>query len=252
MSDKKHKHKSPDRPDGQPRAGENENGGPAQGAPETPQAEPQAGSGEAPKAGGWGAGQLEELRAENADLKDRLLRTVAEMENVRRRTERDKQDTVKYAVSNFARDVLTIADNIQRAIAHVPEDAAGKDSALKSFLEGVQMTERELMNVMERHGIARLDPKGEKFDPNMHQAMFEVPNPDVPEGTVIEVVQPGYVIADRVLRPAMVGVAKGGPKVARESAEAPKAANDDARPEKPEGPPPGGDGGPGGRVDRSA
>lgn len=183
---------------------------------------------------GWGKGDVEELKAENADLKDKLLRTVAEMENLRRRTERDKADTAKYAISSFARDVLTIADNIQRAIDHVPDEAAEKDPALKSFREGIQVTERELLNVMERHGIARLDPEGERFDPNKHQAMFEVPNPDVPEGTIVQVVQAGYVIADRVLRPAMVGVAKGGPKAPKpgrepdkKAHEPPKAANDD-------------------------
>jgi molecular chaperone GrpE len=183
------------------------------------------------KARGWWTGKLDGLKEENAELKDRLLRAAAEMENLRRRTERDKSDTAKFAVSNFARDTLTIADNLSRAIAHVPDGAADKDPALKSFLEGVQVTERELMNVMERHGIARLDPQGERFDPNKHQAMFEVDNKDVPEGTIIEVVQPGYVIAERILRPAMVGVAKGGAKVKKPQAPAPEAApeaaNDD-------------------------
>jgi len=179
---------------------------------------------------GWGAGEQAELVAENAALKDKMLRLVAEMENLRRRTERDKADTAKYAVSNFARDVLTVADNIQRAIDHVPEEAAEQDADLKNFLEGIQVTERELLNVMERHGIARLDPKGERFDPNSHQAMFEVEDASVPEGTIVQVVQAGYVIAERVLRPAMVGIAKGGPKAAKatEPAAAPKAANDDA------------------------
>lgn len=257
MSEKKHKQKTPDNPQARPRAAdENRQGGPSRNGRESPPAEPRKEAGDRRErddaaSPGWGAGEVEALRVENEELKDRLLRTVAEMENVRRRTERDKQDTAKYAISNFARDVLTIADNIQRAIAHVPEEAAASDTALKSFLEGVQVTERELQNVMERHGIVRVDPKGERFDPNRHQAMFEVPNAQVPEGTVIEVVQPGYVIADRVLRPAMVGVAKGGPKPARgQAAEPPKAANDDAPPETPdETPPPDG---PGGRVDRSA
>jgi molecular chaperone GrpE len=137
--------------------------------PEDDAATPEQGEAEA---SGWAAGELEALKEENADLKDRLLRAAAEMENLRRRTERDKSDTAKFAVSNFARDTLTIADNIARAIAHVPEDAAEEDPALKSFLEGIKVTERELMNVMERHGIARLDPKGERFDPNKHQAML--------------------------------------------------------------------------------
>lgn len=187
---------------------------------------------EATQKSGWSAGELEALKAENAELKDRLLRTAAEMENLRKRTERDKADTAKYAISSFARDVLTIADNIQRAIDHVPEEAAEKDPTLKSFRDGMQVTERELLNMMERHGITRHDPKGDRFDPNKHQAMFEVPNPDVPEGTVIEVVQPGYIIAERVLRPALVGIAKGGAKAPKPEpsaeAEIPKAANDDS------------------------
>ena len=186
---------------------------------------------------GWAKGELAVLSEQNAELQDRLLRMAAEMENLRRRTERDKADTAKYAISSFARDVLTIGDYIARAIEHVPADAAEKDPALKSFLEGVRVTERELLNVMERHGIARLDPKGEKFDPNMHQAMFEAENKDVAEGTVVEGVQAGYVIAGRVLRPALVGVARGGAKPARaEPAPAPtdalKAAIDaSAKPE---------------------
>jgi molecular chaperone GrpE len=197
--------------------------------PEDDAATPEQGEGEV---SGWRAGELEALKEENADLKDRLLRAAAEMENLRRRTERDKSDTARFAVSNFARDTLTIADNIARAIAHVPEDAAKEDPALQSFLDGIKVTERELMNVMERHGIARLDPKGERFDPNKHQAMFEVDDKDVAEGTIVEVVQAGYVIADRILRPAMVGIAKGGEKQKRSEKEAPEpahqAANDDS------------------------
>jgi len=186
-----------------------------------------------PEKSGWSEGKLEALRAENADLKDRLLRTVAEMENVRRRTERDKSDTAKYAVSNFARDVLTISDNLRRVIDHVPEEAAKSDAALKSFLEGVEVTERELLNMMERHGITRFDPSGERFDPNKHQAMFEIPNPDVPDGTIMEVVQAGYLIADRVLRPAMVGVAKGGVKMPKPAPVTEEAAGDPAPVEEP-------------------
>lgn len=212
---------------------------------------------------GWGAGEQAEMAAENAALKDKMLRLVAEMENLRRRTERDKADTAKYAVSNFARDVLTVADNIQRAIDHVPEDAAKQDPDLKNFLEGIQVTERELLNVMERHGIAKLDPKGERFDPNSHQAMFEVEDASVPEGTIVQVVQSGYVIAERVLRPAMVGVAKGGPKAAKaaEASAPPQAANDDTAEGDPTPPDAGGAPGEnpapkkpkmGGTVDKSA
>lgn len=224
---------------------------------ESPAEPPAGGPGGAGQKSGWSTGELEALRGENADLKDRLLRAVAEMENLRRRTERDKADTSKYAISNFARDVLTIADNIALAIGHVPEEALEKDDVLKNFRDGIMVTERELLNMMERHGITRVDPKGERFDPNQHQAMFEIPNPDVPEGTIMEVIQAGYVIADRVLRPAMVGVAKGGakqPKADPAAAEqdTPKAANDDI----PGGPKPSGDepGGKdiGGNVDKSA
>jgi len=180
---------------------------------------------------GWAKGELAALIEQNAELKDQVLRLAAEMENLRRRTERDKADMAKYAISSFARDVLTIGDNISRAIEHVPEEAAEKDPALKNFLEGMRVTERELLNVMERHGIARHDPKGEKFDPNKHQAMFEAENKDVAEGTIVEVVQAGYVIAGRVLRPALVGVARGGAKPAKtepapDPADTPQAADD--------------------------
>lgn len=152
------------------------------------------------------------LQAENVELKDRLLRTHAEMDNVRKRGEREKSDTLKYAVSKFAQDVLTIGDNVQRAIAAVPPEAAEQDAALKSFLEGVTMTERELVNALERHGIKRMDPLGAPFNPHHHQAVMETQSTEVPHGTVTQVLQAGYMIEDRVLRPAMVIVAKGGPK----------------------------------------
>lgn len=173
--------------------------------------------------------ELEALVAENSEMRDRLLRTMADMENLRRRTEREKSDTARYAISNFARDVLTVGDNLRRTVEHVPAEAAAQDPALKSFLDGVELTERELLNVLERHGVTRIDPVGQRFDPNCHQAMYEVPNPDVPEGTVVDVMQAGYVIGDRCLRPALVAVAKGGAKVtANQSGEAaPRAANDD-------------------------
>ena len=176
---------------------------------------------------------LDALLVENAEMRDRLLRTMADMENLRRRTEREKTDTARYAISNFARDVLTVGDNLKRTVDHVPADAAAQDPALKSFLEGVELTERELLNVLERHGVTRIEPLGARFDPNCHQAMYEVPNPDVPEGTVVDVMQAGYVIGDRCLRPALVAVAKGGAKPAKPQAgdgngAAPrKAANDD-------------------------
>jgi molecular chaperone GrpE len=153
------------------------------------------------------------LEAETTDLKDKLLRILADMENLRRRTEREVADARAYAVTNFARDMLNVADNIRRGVESVPAEArAEADGALKALIEGVELTERDLLKTLERHGVRRLDPQGQKFDPNLHQAMFEVPNPDVPNGTVVQVVQTGYVIGDRVLRPALVGVAKGGPK----------------------------------------
>lgn len=156
------------------------------------------------------------LEAERDDLRDKLMRTLADMENLRRRTERDVADARTYAVTAFARDLLTAADNVRRALDSVPAEVGQADdataTALKSLVEGVELTERDLLKTLERHGVRRLEPEGAKFDPNMHQAMFELPNPDVPAGTVVQVLQTGYAIGERVLRPAMVGVAKGGPK----------------------------------------
>jgi molecular chaperone GrpE len=153
------------------------------------------------------------LEAEKLDLKDKLLRTLADMENLRRRTEREIADARTYAVTNFARDVLNVADNVRRALDSVPADArASADGPLKALVDGIELTERDLLKNLERHGVRPVEPQGQRFDPNLHQAMFEVPNPDVASGTVVQVVQTGYVIGDRVLRPALVGVAKGGPK----------------------------------------
>ncbi|MEM1366259.1 MAG: nucleotide exchange factor GrpE [Pseudomonadota bacterium] len=149
--------------------------------------------------------------AEIESLKEKLLLLQADMENLRRRTQREVGDAKAYAVSNFARDMLEVSDNLSRAVSAVPEEEAEND-AVKSLVEGVQMTDRAMISAMERHGVKRLEPKGEKFDPNFHQAMFELPNTEVPHNSVVEVVQTGYSIGNRVLRPAMVGVAKGGPK----------------------------------------
>jgi molecular chaperone GrpE len=175
---------------------------------------------------------LDALFAENAEMRDRLLRTMADMENLRRRTEREKADTARYAISSFARDVLTVGDNLKRTIEHVPAKAATEDPALKSFLEGVELTERELLNVMERHGVTRIEPLGQRFDPNCHQAMYEVENAEVPEGTVVDVMQSGYTIGERCLRPALVAVSKGGAKAPKPKGDGNgtsprKAANDD-------------------------
>ncbi|MEM7289861.1 MAG: nucleotide exchange factor GrpE [Pseudomonadota bacterium] len=178
-------------------------------------------SGEAAPSTGEGfSSPLEALAAENArqeeeikELKDRMLRTAAEMENLRRRTQKDVADARDFSISKFARDVLGVADNLRRALEHVPDEEKDQPG-LKSLAEGVEMTERELLSALEKNGVKKVDPKGEKFNPNFHQAMFEVPNTEVPNNTVVQVVQVGYVIGERVLRPAMVGVSKGGPKVA--------------------------------------
>ena len=158
---------------------------------------------------------IEALNAENSQLKDRVLRTLAEMENLRRRTEREVSDAKTYAVTGFARDMLTVVDNLARALEHLPAEArAAADPQIQSVIEGVELTARDLEAVLGRHGVKRLDPKGQKFDPNFHQAIFEVPDETLPAGAVSQVVQSGWTIGDRVLRPAMVGVSKGGPKAA--------------------------------------
>lgn len=164
---------------------------------------------------------METLKAENAELKDRVLRTMAEMENVRRRTERDKSEMAKYAVSDFARDVLVIGDNLRRAIEAVPKKAAGGDPALATLLEGVEVTERELFKVLERQGIKRFDPKGEKFDPHVHNAMMRIETHDTAPDTVFQVIHAGYMIGERVLRPADVIVAKAATGPAPVKTEAP-------------------------------
>jgi molecular chaperone GrpE len=156
-----------------------------------------------------------ESAREVTDLKDRLLRSLAEMENLRRRTERQVADERVYGIASFARDILGVADNMRRALEAVtPELRESADSAVKALIEGVELTERELLRVLEKHGVKKLEPLGAKFDPNLHQAMYEVPDPSVPSGTVAQVMQAGYTIGERVLRPAMVAVAKGGPKAA--------------------------------------
>jgi molecular chaperone GrpE len=156
---------------------------------------------------------VEALNAENAALKDRTLRTLAEMENLRRRTEREVADAKTYGVTSFARDMLNVADNLARALDHIPPEVkANADEALKGLIEGVELTARDLAAALARHGVKKLDPMGEKFDPNFHQAMFEVLDESTPAGTVKQVIQSGWRIGERVLRPASVGVSKGGPK----------------------------------------
>jgi molecular chaperone GrpE len=158
------------------------------------------------------------------ELRDRLLRSLAEMENLRKRTDREVADARLYGVASFARDVLVVADNMRRALdAVAPELRKSAQAGVKALIDGVDLTERELVKALEKNGVRQFTPQGEKFDPNLHQAMFEVPDASVPAGSVVQVVQPGYMIGDRVLRPAMVGVSKGGPRTA------PVSTNDNAK-----------------------
>ena len=154
------------------------------------------------------------LAKEVADCKDKLLRALADMENLRRRTDREVSDARAYGISGLARDVIGVADNLRRALAAAGESAAVIEGPAKALHEGVELIERELLKVLERHGIKRFDPQGAKFDPNFHQAVFEVSDANLPVGSVAQVIQPGYMIGERVLRPAMVGVAKEAPKPA--------------------------------------
>src|SRR6476620_8212317 len=156
---------------------------------------------------------VEALTKEAADARDKMLRTLAEMENLRKRTQKEVADGRTYAIANFAREVLDIADSLQRALDAVPADTkAAADPGLKALLEGVELTERSLLNTLEKNGVKKFDPSGETFDPNFQQAMYEVPDPSVPAGTVVQVVQSGFMIGDRILRPALVGLSKGGAK----------------------------------------
>jgi molecular chaperone GrpE len=179
---------------------------------------------------------IESLSKENAETKDKLLRTLAEMENLRRRTEREIADSRAYAISAFARDILAVADNMDRALGALDNELREKaDAPTKALLDGVEITERELLKVLEKHGVKKFEPLGEKFDPNLHQAMFELPDPSRPAGTVAQVVQPGYMIGERMLRPALVAVAKGGPKASSDKPSAEPPANDNAgTPQEPQ------------------
>ena len=160
-------------------------------------------------------GSVEVLTKEVAEARDKTLRTLAEMENLRQRTRKEVADAKTYGITGFARDVLDIADNLQRALDAVPAEAkANADPGLKALIEGVELTERSLLNALEKNGVKKFDPSGEKFDPNFQQAMYEVPDASVPSGTVVQVVQAGYMIGERILRPALVGVSKGGAKAA--------------------------------------
>jgi molecular chaperone GrpE len=193
----------------------------ANGQPDAGPAESQA----APEMGPSAEARIAELESQIGDLTDRLLRAHAEMDNIRKRAEREKIDTAKYAITKFARDIVGVADNFQRAMSALPADLE-RTGPLQSLLDGVGMTEREFLNVLERNGVRRIDPKGEIFNPHLHQAVMEQMNPEVTAGTVLQVFQSGYTIEDRVLRPAMVVVASGGRKAPK---EAPKDQSDASR-----------------------
>jgi len=164
--------------------------------------------------------ELERVEAEKAEAQDRGIRLVAEMENLRKRTARDVVDARQYSIAAFAREMLAVSDNLRRALDALPAEArqAG-DAGLLALIEGVELTERSMLQALEKHGVKRISPIGERFDPNFHQAMFEIQDPETPSNTVLQVVQDGYVIGDRVLRPALVGVSRGGPKLAAKAEE---------------------------------
>lgn len=155
---------------------------------------------------------LEKLNAENAELKDRALRNLADMENLRRRTEREIADAKVYGVTKFAADMVGFSDNLRRAVESVPADARHID-AVKTLVEGLELTERDFLSRLNRYGVRKLEPQGQKFDPNMHEALFEIPDPSVPANTVLQVVESGFAIGERCLRPAKVGVSRGGPRL---------------------------------------
>jgi len=177
------------------------------------------------------ADRIAELEAEITQLHDRLLRAAAEMENLRKRTERELKETKSYAIANFARDMLVATDNLSRALLVLPQEAReNAEGTFKSLVEGIEMTEREMQRLLGKHGVVPIAAQGEKFDPHQHQAMFEVPDATVPEGTVVQVVQDGYAIGERVLRPAMVGVSKGGPRRGAEPGNGADLGPDTAEP----------------------
>jgi molecular chaperone GrpE len=157
------------------------------------------------------AAEVQQLQAEKADLQDKLLRALAEAQNVRRRAQQDVERERKFGIERFAKDILSVADNLGRALSALPEDADAIDPALRNVIVGVQATERELQSVLERHGITRIESLGRPFNAEFHQAMMEVQDPTVPAGTVVQELAPGYLIAGRLLRAAMVAVSKGGP-----------------------------------------
>ncbi len=198
---------------------------------------------------GWGKGTIAALKAklggthgdvvaeeitrlveENTDMKDRMLRLAADMENLRKRTDREKADTARFAVSRFAEDMLRVGDSLGRALESVPDDLEDKDAALKSLRDGVEMTSTELLNGLQKHGVVKDEPRGEVFDPNRHQAIAEIEDTETPAGAIVEVFQAGYMISERVLRPAMVVISKGPAKVVPVETDAGDAAANDEAP----------------------
>ena len=152
--------------------------------------------------------QIEILNREAAESKDKMLRALADAENTRRRAERDRTDASKFAVTGFARDMLSVSDNLRRALNAIPAEQRNSNEQLKTIYEGVEATERELLRIFEKNGIVKVDPLNQKFDPNLHEVIFEIPSADKEAGTILQVVEPGYLIQERLLRPARVGVAK--------------------------------------------
>ena len=165
------------------------------------------------------AGELDKLQAEKAELQDKLLRALAEAQNVRRRAQQDVERERKFGIERFAKDMLSVADNLGRALSALPGNADAVEPAMKNVIVGVQATERELQSALERHGVTRIEALGKPFNPEFHQAMMETNDPSVPAGTVVQELIPGYLIAGRLLRPAMVAVSKGGPSVRQPSNE---------------------------------
>ena len=157
------------------------------------------------------ASEIAQLKEQAETMRDQMLRAMAEAENTRRRAERDRQDIAKYALTDFARDLLSPADNLRRALDAVPSDAVGQDAVLTNLNDGVAATERELLSALEKIGVKKIESLDQKFDPNFHQAMYEVPDSGKPAGIIVQVIQEGYLIHDRLLRPALVGIAKTEP-----------------------------------------
>lgn len=170
------------------------------------------------------------LEGEVASLKDQLLRAMAETENVRRRAQRDREESLKYAAAPVVKDLLGVADNLQRALESVPAKEVAENEPMKNLRLGVEMTLKELQSVFERHGIQTINPLGERLDPHLHEAMFEVEDPSKPAGTVVQIIQAGYRLHDRLLRPARVGIAKGGPRPGAAEAAAPEGQAEGAKP----------------------